>query len=379
METILTFAGCDHRWTLHETRRSPFFAFPYVSIKWNYPPQNPPSKESKATLVYHYVQLQKRMVNMEYRLRREMEVKKVNMIPLDLQGHASEVIRDEQIEGCWSIGSNFSMSDLHHRQDHDNFISPSENTFPLAVHGHASSGTTSGKRHKSLQKRLVALMHRHSRKQKTSHHPSKDQAIFDPNQQSLRGTVSMSTINPQRLSREERIRKHRSMPAATTFSLYQEEKQRLIQQNVILACNRPSSSPPSPTTQKSMSSSSNRKRDSVVSLLASISLRSLFKMDSSHGSQQRNAKCAGGETLDSTDELSDTIRVSREEPMRRQESFVAYRYPKMAPLDYVEQASISYNLTARAHEIQMMENAMKRCESDNSSPCQNLAALTISF
>jgi hypothetical protein len=307
-----------------------------------------------------------------------MEVTKVNMVPLDLQGHTSELIRDEQIEGCMSIRSNLSMSDLPSRQQlHENPLSPSENTFSRTLEVHLPGKTTNGKRLKSLKRRMIALMHKHSPKQRSFNHRAEN--AFDANLQSLRGTVSMSTINPQRLSKEERIRKHRSMPIGTTFSLYQEEKQRLIQQTARQASNRSSSSPPSPTIQKSSGPSNNRKRNSAVSLLASISLRSLFKLDSSQSHQQRNSKDTAIEIMDSTEELSDTISPSKEESVRRQENFIAFRYPKMAPLDYVEQASISYNLTARAHEIQMSGNIVQRCESANSNPYQNMAALTIIF
>lgn len=318
------------------------------------------------------------MINLEKRLRREMEVTKVNMVPLDLQGQASELIRDEQIEGCMSIRSNLSMSDLHSRQQlHENPFSPSEKMFSRNLEVHLTGKTTNGKRLKSLKRRIIALMHKHSPKQRSFDHQTEN--AFDANLQSLRGTVSMSTINPQRMSKEERIRKHRSMPIGTTFSLYQEEKQRLIQQTARQASNRSSSSPPSPTIQKSSGPSNNRKRNSAVSLLASISLRSLFKLDSPHSHQQRNLKDIAIEIMDSTEELSDTISPSKEESVRRQESFIAFRYPKMAPLDYVEQASISYNLTARAHELQMSGNIVQRCEGANSNPYQNMAALTIIF
>ncbi|KAG2179513.1 hypothetical protein INT44_006359 [Umbelopsis vinacea] len=339
---------------------------------------NPPSKESKAALVYRYVQLQKHMVKLEDRLRRDIESKKIKLVPLDLQGQESEVIRDDLIEGRLSVGSNISVLDLH-RPCQEHFLSPSESAFPRTLvedHPVKELPQNAGKKGKSLKRKLISLLRKSSRKSRVAGHSSNEPSLVDANHQSLRETVSMSTLNHQRLSVEERLRKHRSMPIGTTFALYQEEKLRLIQQNARISSTPVSSSPPSPT-QKSTGSHSNRKRDSNVSLLASISLRSLFKTESNHGHQNRFSKSVGVEVLDYTEELSDTVQQSTD--AGRQDSFLAFRYPKMAPLDYLEQAYIKYDLTSRAQEIQVLENSVKRYESAKPSSFQNLAAFAVSF
>ncbi|KAI8576158.1 hypothetical protein K450DRAFT_258301 [Umbelopsis ramanniana AG] len=340
---------------------------------------NPPSKESKAALVYRYVQLQKHMVKLEDRLRRDIESKKIKLVPLDLQGQESEVIRDDHIEGCLSVGSNISALDLH-RPCHEQFLSPSESAFPrtLVDQPVKELPQDAGKKRKSLKRKLISLLRKSPRKSRVAGHSSNEPSFEEANHQSLRETVSMSTLNHQRLSIEERLRKHRSMPIGTTFALYQEEKLRLIQQNARLSSTPVSSSPPSPT-QKSTGSHSNRKRDSNVSLLASISLRSLFKMENNQSHQKRFSKSVGVEILDYTEELSDTVHQSNDASLGRQDSFLAFRYPKMAPLDYLEQANIKYDLTSRAQEIQMLENSVKRFESVKPSSFQNLAALAVSF
>jgi hypothetical protein len=319
------------------------------------------------------------MVKLEDRLRRDIESTKVKLVPLDLQGQESEVIRDDHIEGCLSVGSNISVLDLH-RPYHEHLLSPSENVFPRTLEDHTVKELLqdAGKHRKSLKRKLISLLRKSSHKSRVAGHSFNEPSFVDANHQSLRETVSMSTLNHQRLSMEDRLRKHRSMPIGTTFALYQEEKLRLIQQNARLSSSPVSSSPPSPT-QKSMGSHSNRKRDSSVSLLASISLRSLFKMESNQSHQKRNSKSVGVEILDDTEELSDTVRQSNDTSSRRQESFLAFRYPKMAPLDYLEQANIRYDLTSRAQEIQMLENSVKRCESVKPSSFQDLAAFTVSF
>ncbi|KAH8556889.1 hypothetical protein BGW37DRAFT_474656 [Umbelopsis sp. PMI_123] len=320
------------------------------------------------------------MVKLEDRLRREIESKKISMVPLDLQGQAFELIRDDQIEGCLSVGSNVSVNDLHSRAYQENPLSLSENTYFRTLEDQPAKELqpTGEKKRKSLKRRLISLLHKGSHKSKSAEHHSKEQSSLDANPQSLRETVSMSTLNHQRLSMEECLRKHRSMPIGTTFTLYQEEKLKLIQQTAKLSSTPISSSPSSPT-QKSVGSNSHHNRDSGVSLLASLSLRSLFKMENNQSHQQRNSKDTAVETLESAEELSDTLRVLKDIGLKRQDSFIAFRYPKMAPIDHLEQANIKYNLTTRAHEIQMLENSPMLCARTNPSSFQNLSAFGVSL
>lgn len=320
------------------------------------------------------------MVKLEDRLRRDIESKKVKLVPLDLQGQDYEVIRDDHIEGCLSVGSNISALDLH-RPFHENLLSPSESAPPQALDDHHPVKDTpkdAGKKRKSLKRKLISLLRRSTSKSKAARQSLHESSFVGANNQSLRETVSMSTLNHQRLSMEDRLRKHQSMPIGTTFALYQEEKLRLIQQNARLSSTPVSSSPPSPT-QNSVGSHSNRKRDSSASLLASVSLRSFFKMESNQSHQKRHSKSVGVEVLDYPEEHSDTVRHSNDTGLRRQESFLAFRYPKMAPLDYLEKANFKYNLTSRAQEIQMLEHSVKRCESLKPNSFQNLAAFAVSF
>jgi hypothetical protein len=336
--------------------------------------QNPTSRDSKASLVYHYVQLQRHMIKLEHKLRKEIEMKKGNMVPLDLHGQASELIRDDSAEACLSIGSNISVGDFYSRQatpTSNGIAASSEATVARSLERQVLSvvAPVRNKRLPSIKKKMIALFRKRSQKQrKASLSVAVEEIPTLPKSQPLRGTVSMSVIKPPRLSTEEMLRKHQSMPIGTTFTLYQEEKQRLIMENARMISSRLSSSPATPS--QAASTTNNRKRDSNLSFLAAISLRSLFKIEPH---QRHTSKYAGADTPDATDELFDILRV---DPLKRSDDFLAFRYPKMASVDYVEQ--VNNTLAAHTHTLQAMQPSVLYCVPNSPFQYQDLAALAVS-
>lgn len=308
-------------------------------------------------------------------MRKEIEMKKVNMVPLDLQGQISELIREASAERCLSIGSNISVGDYYSRQatpTSQAVVGSSEATVARSMEEQVASvvAPTRNKRLPAIKRKLMALFRKRSQKQKknTLSYPVEDISLLSK-PQPLRGTVSMSVIKTPTLSKDEMLRKHQSMPVGTTFTLYQEEKHRLILENAKINFSRPSSSPPTPS--QAVTTANYRKRDSNLSLLASISLRSLFKIEPH---PRHMSKPAGTSNSEATDELSDILRA---DSPKQSDDFVAFRYPKMASIDYVEQ--VNNTIAANTHTQQAMQPTIFHCVSNTPIPYQDLAALAVSY
>ncbi|KAG2180079.1 hypothetical protein INT43_003866 [Umbelopsis isabellina] len=315
------------------------------------------------------------MIKLEHKMRKEIEMKKVNLVPLDLQGQLTELIREASAERCLSVGSNISVGEYYSRQatpTSQAMAGSSEETIGRSVEEQVTSvvAPTRSKRLPSIKRKMMALFRKRSQKQKKSNvsYPVEDiPSLSKP--QPLRGTVSMSVIKTPTLTEDEMLRKHQSMPIGTTFTLYQEEKHRLIMENAKIISSRPSSSPPTPS--QAVSATTNRKRDSNLSLLASISLRSLFRIEPH---PRHISKHAGASNSDATEELSDILRA---ESPKRSDDFVAFRYPKMASLDDVEK--VNNTIAANAHTQQATQPSMFHCVSSTPIHYQDLAALAVSY